>query len=104
MFSRRVFGTANLRTKQRSPYKAHRFKAISKFRRRATALARFGGAIMEKRKPNRSKTTEMKLGRIVYTVVTHFKENAKETAEDMLFQHVTESVSAKLKLAENAVN
>ena len=59
---------------------------------------------MEKKTPVRSKTTETKIGNTVYIVTTHFKEDARENAEQKMLRLVSERVSAELKSPENLAN
>ena len=61
------------------------------------SAARFGGAKMEtKNKPVRSKKTVTVIGNTTYIVTTHFKENARETAEQKLLRLVSDRVAAEI--------
>ena len=44
-----------------------------------------------------SQTSEMVIGKITYIVTTHFKETARETAEDKLLRIVTDRIAAEIK-------
>jgi hypothetical protein len=53
--------------------------------------------------PNRSQESEMLIGSCKYIVTTHFKGNARETAEDKLLQYVASCISAEDNGAENGI-
>jgi len=54
-------------------------------------------------KPVRSRTSEMKIGKVTYIVTANYKENGRETAEQKLLRYVTERVSEAVKTPEKAV-
>ncbi|GHU53423.1 hypothetical protein FACS1894132_05540 [Clostridia bacterium] len=52
---------------------------------------------MEKSTLVRSKTTEMKIGKVNYIVTTHCNPSGRETAEQKYLRYVTERVAEELK-------
>jgi len=54
--------------------------------------------------PVRSRTTEMKIGKMTYIVTAHYKENARETAEQKLLRYVSERVAEAMQDRETAAN
>ena len=51
----------------------------------------------------RSRTSEMKIGKVTYIVTANYKENGRETAEQKLLRYVTERVSEAVKTPEKTV-
>lgn len=49
------------------------------------------------RKPVRSRTSEMVVGKTTYTVTTTFNENARETVEQKLVRYVSGLISNDVK-------
>jgi len=47
-----------------------------------------------------TQTNEMKIGKMTYTVVTHFSESG-ETAEQKLLRYVTQKVADEMKNSES---
>jgi hypothetical protein len=43
----------------------------------------------------------MTIGKTRYIVITHFKENGRETAEDKLLRYVSNRITADVKNPEN---
>jgi hypothetical protein len=61
----------------------------------------FGGAVMEATiTPVHSKTTEMKIGKTVYIVTTHYNPSGRETAEEKMFRIVTSRINEAVKTPE----
>ena len=56
---------------------------------------------MENTATVRSRTSEMKIGKTVYIVTTHYNENGRENAEEKLFRIVSDHISKELKNLEN---
>jgi hypothetical protein len=55
------------------------------------------------KKPVRSRTSEMMIGKVKYIVTTHYNENGRETAEQKLLRIVSNRVAEEMKRPENAV-
>jgi hypothetical protein len=47
--------------------------------------------------PIRSQRSETIIGKTTYIVTTHFKEAARETAEDKMLRIITDRIAAELK-------
>jgi hypothetical protein len=48
-------------------------------------------------------TSEMVIGNTTYIITTHFKENARETAEDKLLRIITNRISAEINGQKDAI-
>ena len=48
-------------------------------------------------KPIRSQKSETIIGKTTYIVTTHFKETARETAEDKMLRLITDRIVAEMK-------
>ena len=55
------------------------------------------------KKPARSRTSEMRIGKVVYIVTAYYSEQGRETAEDKLFRLVSDRVSAEINSPQNTV-
>jgi hypothetical protein len=58
---------------------------------------------VDENKPVLSKTSEMLIGKVTYTVTTHYNENGRETAEQKLFRYISDRISADMKTPANPV-
>lgn len=56
---------------------------------------------MIEKKPIRSRTTEIQIGKTTYIVTTTFNENARETAEQKLLRLIENRIADELKVTEN---
>jgi hypothetical protein len=55
------------------------------------------------KKPVRSRTSKMVIGKVTYIVTTHLNENGRETIDDKLFRLVTSHMNNETKKPTNAV-
>ena len=53
--------------------------------------------------PIRSQKTEMAIGNTTFIIITHFKENARENAEQKLLRFVSDQIANEMKQPQNLV-